>query len=282
MKSIIDKEDAMIRQPRQKEGLVFDIKRFTVNDGPGIRSTVFLKGCPLACYWCHNPESQSSIPETSTKTLSLGGRIFHENEVTGKLMTSREILEEVGKDRVFYEESGGGVTISGGEPTSQFDFLMELLRELKAAGFHTALDTCGHSEWKKLKLTMNYVDLYLYDLKIMDDELHIKYTGVSNSLILRNLKNLVESCGKIAVRIPVIPGVNDSDDNFNELASFLGSLKTSITEIDLLPYHTSAENKYKRFGKKNFMKHVKSASKETLLNRKCSLEKMGFKVKIGG
>jgi len=265
-----------------KEGLVFDIRRFTVQDGPGIRCTIFLKGCPLSCCWCHNPESQSCLPETSTKTLSLEGRVFREEEVSGKWMKIDEILKEVEKDRIFYDESGGGVTISGGEPTFQADFLIELLRELKSNSLHVTLDTCGFTDWTRLAETMNYVDLYLYDLKVMDEDLHIRYTGVSNRQILENMKKLAGSGKKIIVRVPVIPGITDSDENFREMLLYLGKLRPAVKEISLLPFHAAAENKYKRFGKKNLMENVKSMPKGALMGRKNELEAMGYTVKIGG
>jgi len=267
---------------KEMEGLIFDIRRFTVHDGPGIRSTVFLKGCPLSCSWCHNPESQSGLPETSTRSLALDGRIFSEEEVSGDWMSSGDVIREVLKDCVFYDESGGGVTVSGGEPTFQHEFLVELLSGLKARGLHLALDTCGHTEWGKLAETMNYVDLYLYDLKVMDEGLHMKYTGVSNKQILENMQKLAASGKKIIVRIPVIPGINDTDHNFTALRLYLRGLKPAITEINLLPFHAAAENKYKRFRKDNFMKNVKSTPAGDLQSRKNELEKDGFKVKIGG
>jgi pyruvate formate lyase activating enzyme len=264
------------------DGLVFDIRRFTVHDGPGIRSTVFFKGCPLSCSWCHNPESQSGLPETSNRSLALDGRIFREEEVSGVWMRTRDVIAEVIKDNVFYDESGGGVTISGGEPTFQPGFLSELLRGLKSWGLHVALDTCGHVEWARLAESMNFVDLYLYDIKVMDDDLHMKHTGVSNRQILENMLNLAAAGKKIMVRIPVIPGINDTDQNFTALKGYLGRMKPSITGINLLPFHTAAKNKYKRFGKDNFMKKAVSMPAEDLQSRKKELEAEGYIVKIGG
>ena len=206
------------------QGLVFDIRRFTVHDGPGIRTTVFFKGCPLSCIWCHNPESQYGFPETTIKNLSLEGRIFKEEEVSGLWMNVDEIIEEVEKDRVFYDESGGGITVSGGEPTSQADFLLALLGEMKARGLNVALDTCGYVNWNQLAATMNYVDLYLYDLKLLDDKQHFMYTGVSNKLILDNMQKLARSGKRIIVRLPVIPGISDTDEFFSALRTFLGKM----------------------------------------------------------
>ncbi|MCX6282513.1 MAG: glycyl-radical enzyme activating protein [Bacteroidetes bacterium] len=264
------------------EGLVFDIRKFTVHDGPGIRCTIFLKGCPLSCRWCHNPESQAEIPETSTKTVTLDGAIYMEQEVSGKWMTVEEILEEVEKDRVFYDESGGGVTVSGGEPLFQAEFLLNLLKGLKTRDLHVALDTCGYAGWQDLALTMDYIDLYLYDLKLMDDILHLEYTGVSNKPIHENLQRLARSGKKVVVRVPVIPGISDSESNFRSLLAFLEPLRPGVNEINLLPYHSAAENKYKRFGKVNSMKGISSTPREELIVRKKELEGLGYVVKIGG
>ncbi len=264
------------------KGLIFDIRRFTVHDGPGIRSTIFFKGCPLSCLWCHNPESQDSEPETSVKTLSLDGLKFREEEVSGRWMTVDEILAEVEKDRIFYDESGGGVTVSGGEPAFQPAFLSELLSALKSKGFHIAMDTCGFTSWENLALTINYIDLYLYDLKLMDDDLHVKYTGGSNKQIIENLIKLADAGKTIIARVPVIPGINDSDENFSALQVLLEQLKPAVTEINLLPWHAAAGNKYMRFGKENVMKNVKSMTREDLVCRKKVFEDLGFIVKIGG
>lgn len=264
------------------KGLVFEIRRFTVHDGPGIRTTIFLKGCPLSCHWCHNPESQNPMPEISVKRLMLEDKVFTEEEISGKWMTADEILHEVVQDMVFYDESGGGVTISGGEPTFQKEFLPVLLHKLKSRNLHIALDTCGFTGWENLSETMKYVDLYLYDLKLMDESLHINFTGVSNKLILDNLKNLAIAGKKIILRIPVIPGINESDDFFKALALFLGEWRSLIKEINLLPFHSAAKEKYKRMGLKNFMNHANSTPKESLNGRKRELENLGFKVKIGG
>jgi pyruvate formate lyase activating enzyme len=273
---------AYSQKVKMMKGLVFDIRRFTVHDGPGIRTTVFFKGCPLSCSWCHNPESQYGFPETTIKNISLEGRIFKEEEVSGLWIDVDEIIEEVEKDRVFYDESGGGITVSGGEPTFQADFLLALLSEMKARRLNVAMDTCGFADWSRLALTMNYVDLYLYDLKLMDDALHLKYTGVSNKQILENLLKLAESGKEIIIRVPVIPGINDSDENFGALQLFLEQIKHQVREINLLPYHAAAGNKYKRFGKLNSMKNIKSMPAEVLQGRKDELEGLGYTVKTGG
>ena len=168
-------------------GVIFDIKRFAVHDGPGIRTTIFLKGCPLSCWWCHNPESRSDEPQQSVRHLTLEGGIFDKEEITGYEVGVDEIIQQVERDRIFYEESGGGVTLSGGEPLNQPQFCRELLRSLKTSGFHTALDTTGYAPEEDILSVMPFTDLFLYDLKLMDETEHLKYTGVSNKGILENL-----------------------------------------------------------------------------------------------
>ena len=264
------------------KGLVFEIRRFTVHDGPGIRTTVFLKGCPLSCHWCHNPESRNPLPETTLRKLKLENKIFTEEEVSGKWMTADEIMTEAMQDKIFYDESGGGITISGGEPTLQQEFLTVLLKEIKQNGLNTALDTCGYTEWENLEKSAKYVDLYLYDLKLMDESLHIKHTGVSNKLILENLKRLAALGKEIIIRIPVIQGISDSDENFRTMALYLEPIRNRISEIHLLPFHRSAESKYKRMGIRNFMENTANMPKEALAGRKLELGSLGFKVKIGG
>jgi pyruvate formate lyase activating enzyme len=265
-------------------GLIFDLKRFSIHDGPGIRSTVFLKGCPLTCQWCHNTESQSFLPELifrPERCLACGecaevcphGNISFEDgimlqnkedcqvcgicgsvcypgarELIGREVTAQEVVEELLRDGVFYEQSGGGVTFSGGEPLSQPEFLEECLRLSKEAGLTTALDTCGSSPWKNLERQLPYLDLILYDLKILDDISHEKYTGVSNQTILDNFQRLLKKDLEIIVRRPVIPGVNDSSAEIKQLGTFLDGANRRV-KIDVLPYHALSLNKYTRLGK---------------------------------
>jgi pyruvate formate lyase activating enzyme len=266
-------------------GLIFDIKRFSIHDGPGIRSTVFLKGCPLSCQWCHNPESQSFKPELifrPERCLACGECVDacpHEaarlldgrtqqnwdlcqldgscilvcfpaaREIVGREVTAEKVVEELVRDRVFYEESAGGVTFSGGEPLAQPDFLEQCLRLSKEADLSTALDTCGSGPWENLERQLPYLDLVLYDLKIIDDDLHQFYTGFSNREILENFKRLLESEIKVKIRRPVIPGVNDSDEEIERLGAFLSKINGE-SKIDLLPYHALSADKYKRLGRK--------------------------------
>ncbi len=265
------------------EGLIFDIRRFSVHDGPGIRTTVFFKGCPLSCWWCHNPESQEIKSEQTIKTIKLSGKTFQLTETTGKFMSVDEVMQEVISDRVFYEESQGGVTFSGGEPMMQEGFLMELLKASKSSGFHTALDTSGYSSLQAMQHLSPWVDLFLFDLKLIDDTLHQRYTGVSNIPILANLRYLVQNRYRIILRLPVIPGITNTTKNISELKMFMQSLAPCHPlMIDLLPFHDSARNKYSRFLKVNKLADLPSLKPENLRSLAAEFESLGLKVRIGG
>ena len=258
-------------------GTIFEIKRFAVHDGDGIRTTVFLKGCPLRCRWCHNPEGLISKPQLAyyqhkcigcqecTAVCPTGAHSFEKGVHTfnrekcigcgqctkacfsdaltlyGKETTVEELLPVLLEDREFFENSGGGVTLSGGECLVQADFCRELLRSLKKEGIHTAVDTCGFVSREALDKVIPYTDVFLYDLKAFDEDVHIRCTGFSNSIILENLKYL-DSLGKAAeFRIPFVPGWND--DQAEKLAAFLSTL-TNITGVRVLPYHNYVGSKY--------------------------------------
>ncbi|MFP4469159.1 MAG: glycyl-radical enzyme activating protein [Bacteroidales bacterium] len=263
------------------KGIVFDIKRFAIHDGPGIRTTVFLKGCPLRCWWCHNPESQELQSEEDVKQVMVDGVRFEKKESIGKQMTVEEVMQVIDKEAVFYTESGGGVTFSGGEPMVQHGFLLELLKACKTGGYHTAVDTCGHASPGHFKMIIPFTDLFLFDLKLINSEGHLKYTGQNNRLILENLDLLLQSERKVTIRIPVIPGINDGEEEIN---AFIGHLekRKSIREIHLLPYHAMAKNKYTRFAKDNKLNGLKSMEREELEGMKKRYEEHGFSVKIGG
>ncbi len=262
-------------------GTIFDIKRFAVHDGPGIRTTVFFKGCPLRCLWCHNPESmkiERQIVFFEDKCIGCGecfkrcpngavvatpqGREYYKDKCTlcgtcveycyaeatvmeGREVSVREVIEEVKKDMPFYENSGGGVTLSGGEPTMQSEFCIAVLRESKKAGMHTALDTSGYVKWEIFSRILEYVDLVLYDIKHIDPVKHKEYTGLSNELILSNLRKIDELGITTEIRMPIIPGLNDSEDNLSAVSRFLGEMR-NIQRIKLLPYHRLGEGKYER------------------------------------
>jgi len=277
------------------KGLIFDIHRFTVHDGPGIRTTVFFKGCPMRCWWCHNPESQDFKPETSIRNLILSGKKFRRSETTGKLMTAGEVFHEIERDRIFYDESGGGVTFSGGEPLMQKAFLLELLKMCRKADIHTSLDTSGYASNDEIRHIAKWTDLFLYDIKLMDDALHRKYTGVSNRPVLKNLQYLIKSGNKVILRFPVIPGITDTPENIRLLKDFITTLQRELPsdrsghqypdsplEIDLLPYHSTGKGKYSRFNKPYKLQALPSltvAGSEPIKNE---FETLGIRVKTGG
>jgi pyruvate formate lyase activating enzyme len=264
------------------QGIVFDIKRFAVHDGPGIRTTVFLKGCPLKCLWCHNPESIDLKPVHSIKKVRIDGKLFDQNEKVGISTSIDELMDILIKDRLFMEESDGGVTISGGEPTMQPEFLSKLLKSCKEEGLHTALDTCGYASRNTFLEILPYVDLFLFDLKHPNSEKHREVTGQPNDLILENLALLLEYRKNIRIRIPMIPGINFNETDITLMISLLNSFKGKLNQVDLLPYHITAKHKYKRFGIHNLMDGIPGLKKEDLLKTAALFEKEGFQVKIGG
>ncbi|HRZ95983.1 MAG TPA: glycyl-radical enzyme activating protein [Paludibacter sp.] len=263
-------------------GIIFDIKRFAVHDGPGIRTTVFMKGCPLSCSWCHNPESMTAAICTVAKTVRVGDKTFTENETVGREMTVADVINELMKEKIFMEETGGGVTFSGGEPLQQADFLIEMLQACKQNEMHTAVDTSGFVKWDILEEVARYTDLFLYDLKIIDDELHKKFTGVSNKLIMENLTHIHELGKKVWIRLPMIPGITFTETNINQTIDLLKQQKHSIECVNLLPYHNTASHKYDRFGIVNSLPELKSVMKSDLEKTKMQFEKAGFLTKIGG
>ncbi len=244
------------------KGRIFNVQRFCTDDGPGIRTTVFFKGCNLRCAWCHNPESQNATTEWmfyQDKCIGCGrcAKITEKDtdfvcfqdarRVCGNEYTVDEILTEVLKDKVFYENSGGGVTFSGGECTLQIDFLFEILRACKENGIHTAVDTAGYVPFERFERILPYTDLFLYDVKCFDDKKHKQYTGVSNELILENLRKLMATEKSVWIRIPIIRGVNDTVAEMRKIKEFL-DLYGTPEKIDLLPYHFLGENKYSALG----------------------------------
>jgi pyruvate formate lyase activating enzyme len=258
-----------------RQGIIFDIKRFALHDGPGIRTTVFLKGCPMKCPWCHNPESQKKDREKPK-----------EGETVGTRQSVDQVIREIEKEVVFYDESRGGVTFSGGEPLNQPRFLSALLQECRRREIHTTLDTTGCVSPRTFKSVIHDVDLFLYDLKIMDDRKHIQYTGVSNRYVIDNLKQLCRAGKRVIVRFPVIPGFTDGEENIKAIGAFISSLKT-IQEIDLLPYHRIAEGKYRRLNREYRLDHmaIKPPTAERMEEIKRCFEKYtapGIKIKTVG
>ncbi len=221
-------------------GVIFDLKRFAIHDGPGIRTTVFLRGCPLRCVWCHNPESQGFGMET------FAGRDGCSITV-GRSVSVDEVVEEVARDVAYYTESGGGVTFSGGEPLAQPKFLMELLRRCRDLGIHCAVDTCGFASADVVLEVAELTDLFLFDVKLVGAEDHLKYTGAGVELIHSNLRLLCDSGADIQLRFPVVPGITDSEDNLDGVRELMQSLSRELP-IKMLPYHSAAMDKYPRFG----------------------------------
>jgi pyruvate formate lyase activating enzyme len=280
-------------------GIVFDIRRFSIRDGPGIRTTVFLKGCPLSCAWCHNPESQSAGAELVMRSnrclrcgacaeacpedaiqMGEGGPITDPGrcelcglcadacfsgarELAGRDLTVAHVIAEIERDRPFYDESGGGATFSGGEPLLQPEFLVEALSACKARGIRTALDTCGYAPWPALDRVRHHADLFLYDIKTMDDAKHRALTGVSNRLILENLAALSRRGHAVILRVPIIPGVNDSDEEIRALGALAASLP-SLLRIELLPYHRIGVEKYGRIARQYSLPEIRPPSHDLI------------------
>lgn len=298
-------------------GIVFDIKKFSIHDGPGIRTTVFLKGCPLQCVWCHNPEGISSKPEihiweqrciacgncveicpNSAVSFQDGLRLWDRDVCTrcgrcaslcpaetvqliGKTVSVADVMAEIEKDVICYDQSGGGVTFSGGEPLNQIRFLKALLESCKDQKIHTAVDTCGLSPWKNYQEIIPYTDLFLFDLKLMDEPRHKELTGASNQLILENLQRLVNQGKQIVVRLPIIPGLNNQPENIAETRSYLQSLG-SILKVDILPYHRIASDKYRRMQNEYKLEAIPTPTDTEMESIASQFRSDGFTVTIGG
>lgn len=263
------------------KGVVFNIQRFCTDDGPGIRTTVFFKGCNLRCAWCHNPESQKETAEQMfyrdkcsgcgrCKDIAANDPLFvcfHDaRRLCGREYTVDSLLLEILKDKIFYENSGGGVTFSGGECMLQIDFLEEILRECKKNGIHTAVDTAGYIAFEKFERIMACTDLFLYDVKCFDCDKHKRYTGEGNELILENLKKLLATDSSVWVRIPIIPTVNDSAEEMRNIKEFFVSYGHP-EKVELLPYHAMGEHKYAALGKQAQRFFAPSEEKMTELKR---------------
>ena len=298
-------------------GIIFDVKRYAIHDGPGIRTTVFFKGCPLVCKWCHNPESWSAKPELGIRvarcircgrcteicpneaiTLTNDGPSVDRakcrvcgncvescpsgaREIIGKEVTVEDVLEEIEKDKVFYDQSGGGVTFSGGEPLMQPDFLYKVTGCCKSSQIHTAVDTTCYADTEVIKKISENTDLFLCDIKHMDSAVHQQFTGVPNELILTNLKWLALSGKNIIIRLAVVPGFNDEPSNIEKTAEFAASLK-GIERIDLLPYNTGGREKADRLTVDYPIMKTNKPSDEQIASIASTIEGFGFEVKIGG
>jgi pyruvate formate lyase activating enzyme len=263
-----------------KEGVIFDIKRYAINDGPGIRTTVFLKGCPLNCWWCQNPEGINE----NIEFLNINVKNYSKSIPSEKIGYKIDIINlknEILKDNIFYKESGGGVTFSGGEPLFQIEFLKSILIECKKNKIKTAIDTSGYSTIKKINSIYNYTDLFLYDLKFIDNRQHIKYTGKSNKKILSNLIYLTNRGEKVQIRIPLIPNVTDTHENLSSIKEFIDNLK-NVRDISLLTYNKYAEYKNEKFKKNIKIKKLKTQTKKELNKIKNYFNSKRYKVNLIG
>ena len=314
--------DSTMRQEtddREIKGYLFNIQRYSIHDGPGIRTTVFLKGCPLRCYWCQNPESHREPPEvhfdqnlctacgrcvtvcpSGASVLSNTSSSIDRSQCTacgkcvevcpnearrviGRYASVEEVFKEVKRDEVFYSKSGGGITISGGEPLAQPEFTLNLLKLCRQNGIHTALDTSGYAKWPTVRQVLNYCDLVLYDIKHMDRTQHMKYTGVSNQLILDNAKRIAKVC-PMWVRVTVVPGYcNDSVGKIEAAAKFMAAELGTSVRVCLLPYHRLGETKYERLGRLDRpVTHIQPPTDEIIVKFRYIFESYGFETQIGG
>jgi pyruvate formate lyase activating enzyme len=265
------------------KGLIFNIRKYSVHDGPGIRVTVFLKGCPLGCLWCHNPEGISSLPQTVIQTRRVGQKEFSNTENAGTYYSVENVLEIIEGEKVFITKSGGGVTFSGGEPMLQHEFLLEALKTCKSTGYHTAIDTSGYCPHENIQSVIPYTDLFLFDIKHLDDTLHTKYTGVSNRLILENYQLVLRSKTDMMIRFPVIPGYNDDPEHLDRLRQFINETKSgSLKKICLLPFHKTGASKYNRFRMPYRLRQIEQPSAQRMNELKEFFSETGIKVKIGG
>jgi pyruvate formate lyase activating enzyme len=265
-------------------GAIFEIRRFCVHDGPGIRTTVFLLGCSLDCSWCQNPEGRSRTVETfdlRTDANIAQLRTAPTTKPVGCVVSVSTVMAEVCRDRTFYDQSGGGVTFSGGEPMEQVEFLDALLRASKDAGLHTAVDTCGYAPFESFEQVYDSTDMFLFDLKLMDPHEHLEYTGVPNELILNNLSRLAALGDKVRLRIPLVPGVTDTDRNLSAILRFLEPL-SSVRRVSLLPYNELGEDKIDRYQLARERLNLKRQPNDDLQKIASRFVDLGCDVTIGG
>jgi len=299
-------------------GRIFDVKRYSIHDGPGIRTTVFFKGCPLRCLWCHNPEGIHGLPELmhlesrcarcyaceaacpraaigraregavliDREKCDLCGKcasacVYDAMQLAGREVSVSELVEEIERDRIFFEQSGGGATVSGGDPLSQPAFLEDLLDALRARGIHTAVDTSAFAPGELVDRMAAKAGLVLCDLKVVDDAKHREFTGVANGPILENLKRLAEGPAEVWVRMPLLAGVNDGEEDIRAAIAFLGSLPT-IRTVGLLPYHSGGFAKARRLGTEASFRAFEPPTAERCAAIEADFRKAGFLVHKGG
>ena len=302
----------------QLKGLIYNLQRFAVHDGPGIRTLVYMKGCPASCLWCSSPQTQNLAPDVlyiephckrcgrcvevcpiGAITLSKGESVKIDRELctgcgqcvedcpnqalelAGYEMTVEELFLEVKKDSSFYRRSNGGVTVGGGEPMMQHEFVIEFLKECKQRYINTAIETCGYVKWDYLEKLLKYLDLVYFDIKHMDDVTHKELTGLSNELILENAKR-ASAVRPMIIRIPVVPGYNDSDDNIVATARFATELGDNIKRTELLPYHNFGTQTYRQLGRGYKLKDVEPPSDSHMKRLKEIVESCGVSAQVGG
>lgn len=297
-------------------GTIINIQKYSIHDGPGIRTTVFFKGCPLNCWWCHNPESQKlgsqimffkekckgcylcikrcpqkaiefikGYPVTDESKCNFCGKCCdfcpsNAREFVGKEITVKELMKEIMKDEAFYDESNGGVTFSGGEPLVHSEYLNNVLEICKYKGIHTAIETSGYATWDQFEKISDNVDLFLYDIKHMNNKKHLKYMGTGNTIILENLKKLSEKGSNIYIRMPIIAGINDDDENIDVAVDFISNL--NIIQVNLLPYHKMGMDKYRRLDREYRLSGLEIPSNEVMNKIVDKFKKVGIKIKMGG
>lgn len=299
---------------KKDKGTIFNIQKFSIHDGEGIRTLIFMKGCPLKCIWCSNPESQKSsieIMDVKSNCIACGKCVnlciskainpvtfdinrnlcdecgvcakycyANAKKLTGKKVTISELITVIEKDRIFYTNSGGGVTIGGGEPVMQYEFVTELLKACKEANIHTAVETCGYGKWRNIGEMFNYLDEVFFDLKMMDSNRHKKLTGVGNELILQNAKHIAEKGVKITFRIPLIPSVNDDTENIRYTGEFVSELssKNDNIAVEILPYHELGKDKYQWLNMKYEIDNTVKPDKVSVEECKTLLKELGCRV----
>lgn len=256
-----------------QKGRIFNIQKFSIHDGPGIRTIVFLKGCVLRCRWCCNPESQ----EYEIQTLIENGK----PKTVGEDVTVHEVMEKVLLDMPYYRRSGGGVTLSGGESLCQIDFATALLRACKDYGINTAIESTACMKYEVIQKLLPYLDLYLMDIKHTNPDKHKEFTGKSNELILENAKRLSEDAKELIIRTPVIPTFNDTEEEIYNIAKFAASLN-KVKELHLLPYHRLGQDKYNGLGREYLMDGIVPPAAEHMERLKRAAESTGLFVQIGG
>ncbi len=316
---ILQIEENAMKSTEETRAMVFNIQRYSIEDGPGIRTTVFLKGCPLRCLWCSNPESQDNFPQLAHQDALCVGcgdcvKVCKEDAISvvadhekfkiviarakctncgecvgectagalkmyGQVMSVDQVFDVVMRDCMYYRKSGGGVTASGGEPLSQAAFVAKLFNKLREVGIHTAIDTSGHSDLSTLQLLASEVDLFLFDLKLMNRQQHRRYTGKYNDMILRNAQWIVDNGIPMIIRIPLIPGINDSEENLDETARFVSRLDKKL-HVDLLPYHRLGLGKYEMLDRDYALRDTEYLTEEQLHKSIGVFHKYGLECEI--